>query len=69
MRGSGPQVRTLLDVFGAQRLLWGSDLPVLEYERPNNFEATFAFVDRIPRLTDRERDSLLRDTASGLFFA
>lgn len=65
----GPQVRTLLDVFGAQRLLWGSDLPVLEYERPNNFEATFAFVDRIPRLTDRERDSLLRDTASGLFFA
>lgn len=70
-----PQFLALRDAFGAERLMWGSDMPVLERDPPNTlatafaFAATYDFVARTPMLDDKQRDWLLRGTAERVFFS
>lgn len=69
-----PQFLALLAAFGPERLMWGSDMPVLERDPPNTlatafaFAATYDFVLRRPMLDDKQRDWLLRGTAERVFF-
>lgn len=63
-----PQFVALLAAFGAGRLMWGSDMPVLEREPPNTLQAAFDFIARRAPLDDQQRDFLLRGTAERVFF-
>ncbi len=63
-----PQLVALLAAFGAGRLMWGSDMPVLERDPPNTLEAAFEFIARRAPLDDQQRDWLLRGTAERVFF-
>lgn len=63
-----PQLVALLAAFGAGRLMWGSDMPVLEREPPNTLLAAFDFIARRAPLDDTQRDFLLRGTAERVFF-
>jgi len=61
-----PYVEHLLECFGAQRLMWGSDWPVVElgggYTRWR-----CATIDLISQLSDHEHDAVLGDNA-GRFY-
>lgn len=63
-----PQLVALIAAFGAGRLMWGSDMPVLEREPPNTMQAAFDFIARRAPLDDGQRDFLLRGTAERVFF-
>lgn len=63
-----PQLIALLAAFGAGRLMWGSDMPVLEREPPNTLQAAFDFIARRAPLDDQQRQWLLRGTAERVFF-
>lgn len=63
-----PQIAALLEAFGVERLMWGSDLPVLEYDAPNNLAAAFSLIDSGLGLDDEEKDWLLQGTADKVFF-
>ena len=62
------QIATLIEAFGTGRLMWGSDLPVLEYEAPHNVGAAFALVNQGLGLSDDEKTALLAGTAERVFF-
>lgn len=62
------QISDLIGAFGVERLMWGSDLPVLEYEKTNTVTAAFALVNQGLGLTDVEKSWLLRGTAEKVFF-
>ncbi|MCJ7874104.1 amidohydrolase family protein [Phaeobacter sp. J2-8] len=62
------QIATLIDAFGTERLMWGSDLPVLEYEAPHNLKAAFDLVNEGLGLTQAEKTDLLETTAERAFF-
>lgn len=62
------QIAALIEAFGIERLMWGSDLPVLEYEAPHNLAAAFALIDNGLGLSDDEKSTLLAGTAERVFF-
>jgi L-fuconolactonase len=64
-----PMIRRVYDAFGPERLMWGSDCPY-QLDPPNTYESSIGLVrDRIDFLTDRDRRSLLRETAERVFFS
>lgn len=63
-----PQLTALLGAFGPQRLMWGSDMPVLERDPPNTLAAAFDFIARRAPLDDTERGWLVKGTAERVFF-
>jgi predicted TIM-barrel fold metal-dependent hydrolase len=64
-----PMIRRLLSVFGAERLMWGSDCPY-QIESPHTYEASIALLrDHIDELRERDRQYLLRKTAERVFFS
>jgi len=63
-----PQVHKLIEAFGVERLMWGSDLPVLEEEAPNDLGAAVALARDGLGLSEAERDQLMRGTAETVFF-
>lgn len=62
------QIGTLIEAYGVERLMWGSDLPVLEYEAPHTLDASFALVNTGLGLTENEKAWLLRGSAEKAFF-
>lgn len=64
-----PQLVALLAAFGAGRLMWGSDMPVLEREPPNTLQAAFDFIAHRAPLDAPQRDLLLKGTAERVFFS
>jgi L-fuconolactonase len=54
--------------FGADRLMWGSDMPVLEVGEGHSLEAAFGAVEQAPELTRRQKDAVLSGTARRIFF-
>ena len=63
-----PMIRRLLDVYGAQRLMWGSDCPY-QLAGAHTYGASIALVrDRLDGVSDDERAWLLRGTAERVFF-
>jgi len=56
----------LLDAFGPERLLWGSDWPHTQFETRANYESEFAALDhRVPGAVERHR--ILVDTPAKLY--
>ncbi len=52
-----PYVISILEVFGSNRLLWGSDFsPSFEHL---SFQQTFSLFDEMPFLTDADREKIL----------
>ena len=64
-----PQLLALLAAFGPQRLMWGSDMPVLERQPPNTLADALAFVSSVAPLGEADRHWLLRGTAERVFFS
>jgi predicted TIM-barrel fold metal-dependent hydrolase len=63
-----PLARRMFDVFGPQRLLWGSDSPY-QLTEPNSYEASLELVNAgLDFLTADDRQWLLRGTAEKVFF-
>lgn len=63
------QIGRLIEAFGVERLMWGSDLPVLEKKQPNNLDASFALVNSKLGLSDGEKKWLLGGSATRAFFS
>jgi len=63
-----PMIRRLLSEFGANRLMWASDNPY-QMRPPNTYADSLALItDRCDFLTDEDRQWLLKQTATKVFF-
>lgn len=62
-----PLIRSLVDAFGASRLMWGSDCPYQTQNEPYD-QALALLRDDADFLTPAERDQLLNDTAGKVFW-
>lgn len=63
-----PMIRRVLDAFGPERLMWGSDAPY-QVEAPHTYRASVELVTKkLDFLSATDRDWLLRRTAEGVFF-
>lgn len=64
-----PVIRRLLDAFGAERLMWGSDSP-FQLEPPNSYQASIEFVnERLDFLSNEEKAWLMAGTSEKVFFS
>jgi predicted TIM-barrel fold metal-dependent hydrolase len=65
----GPMIRRMLDAFGAERLMWGSDSP-FQVLGGHTYENSVELVRRrLDFLTAGQREGILRKTAERVFFA
>jgi len=63
-----PMIRKVVDSFGPERLMWGSDCPY-QVQGDHNYESSLAVIrDRIDFLSKGEIQSILKDTADKIFF-
>jgi predicted TIM-barrel fold metal-dependent hydrolase len=63
-----PMIRRLIEAFGSDRLMWASDCPY-QVESPHTYEASIALLrDRIDKISDEDRQNLLKKTAQRVFF-
>lgn len=63
-----PMMRTVVDAFGPQRLMWGSDCPY-QLRNDNNYADALALIrDGCDFLSDGDKQAILRDTAARVFF-
>lgn len=64
-----PMIQRLLDSYGPERLMWGSDCP-FQVQDGGSYESSLALIrDRIDLLSDNDRQWLLRGTAEKVFFS
>lgn len=64
-----PMIRRVLDSFGPQRLMWGSDCPY-QVQAPHTYADSLALItDHMDFLSSTDRQWLLRGTAEKIFFA
>jgi predicted TIM-barrel fold metal-dependent hydrolase len=64
-----PLVRRVVDAFGPERLMWGSDSP-FQVQGGHTYAGSLEFArERIDFLSPHGRDALLRDTAERVFFS
>jgi len=63
-----PMIKRVFDAFGPDRLIWASDLPYQLNDGNNYADAVALMRDGLDFLSDRDRQSILRDTAERLFF-
>jgi len=62
-----PLIRRLMDTFGPQRLMWGSDSPY-QVVGPHTYKASIDLIKNLDGLSAGDRDRLLRGTAEETFF-
>lgn len=63
-----PMIRRLLDAFGPERLMWGSDSP-FQLQPPNTYQASLEFVrDQLDFINPGDKQWLLHQTAANVFF-
>lgn len=63
-----PKIQRVLNAFGSERLMWGSDCPY-QIEGNHTYAASVALIrDRLDFLTKTDREWLLRKTAESVFF-
>jgi len=62
-------VRWLVDTFGRERILWGSDFPNVSHPEFGGmtYEETHAWLEEVPFLSDADRRWLLEDAARSFF--
>jgi L-fuconolactonase len=58
----------LLPAFGAERLMWGSDMPVFAIDPNQSLTAAFEVIDKSDSLSRAQRAALMGETADRLFF-
>jgi predicted TIM-barrel fold metal-dependent hydrolase len=64
-----PMIRTMIDAYGVERLMWGSDSPY-QIVAPNTYADSVKLItERCDFLSAQERDHLLRGTAEKVFFS
>lgn len=64
-----PMIRRLLDAFGPERLMWGSDCP-FQLQPPNSYPASLGLVrDRLDFVSSGDKEWLLHRTAAKVFFS
>ncbi|MGB7343950.1 MAG: amidohydrolase family protein [Pirellulaceae bacterium] len=64
-----PMIKTVVDAFGADRLMWASDCPY-QVQGDHNYEASIALIrEECDFLNDAQRQAMLRGTAERLFFS
>lgn len=63
-----PLVRSLLDAFGPQRLMWATDCPY-QVQPPHTYAASLELIrDRLEFVPTADRQCLLQRTAESVFF-
>lgn len=62
-----PLVRALVDAFGPQRLMWGTDCPY-QINEENSYASSLTFMDSIDYLSKSDRQWLMKKTAEKVFF-
>ncbi|MBT4073072.1 MAG: amidohydrolase [Chloroflexi bacterium] len=60
-----PMVKALIDAYGANRLMWGTDFPWIQ-SHGGYVEGT-KIIDQIPDISEGDRDQLMGGTATSLF--
>lgn len=60
-----PMIRALLDAFGPDRLMWGTDCPY-QINDKNSYASSLALMSRLD-ISDGDRDWLMKKTAKGVF--
>lgn len=64
-----PMIQRMLGAYGAERLMWASDSPY-QVVPPHTYADSLALIrERMPGLTARQREWLLRKTAEKVYFA
>jgi len=64
-----PLIRRVLDAFGPERLMWGSDCPY-QVQEGHTYQDSIALIrDRLDFLSAGDREAILRGTAESVFFA
>ena len=63
-----PMIRTVVDAFGPDRLMWASDCPYQLNDGNTYADAINLIRDGIGDLTENDRRAILRDTAARIFF-
>jgi len=63
-----PMIRSVIDAFGPDRLMWASDCPYQLNDGNTYADAINLVRDGIADLAARERRAILRDTAARIFF-
>ncbi len=62
-----PMIRRVVEAFGSERVMWGSDAPFQVVDE--SYEDSISLVrDKLDFLTDSDRDNILRGTAERVFF-
>ncbi len=61
-------IKDLIEAFGAERLMWGSDMPLLK-ERGGDLAQMLTFMRQDLTLRPQELSQILRGTAERIFFA
>jgi len=61
-------IRSLRDAYGAERLMWATDCPYQLAEGQGYGPSIALIRDRLDFLTAAERQAILRDTATRIFF-
>ena len=62
-----PMIKRIVDAFGPERLMWGSDAPYQVITE--KYEDSISLVrDRLDFLSDSDREHMLRNTAEKVFF-
>ena len=64
-----PMIRRMIDAYGVERLMWGSDSPY-QIVAPNTFADSVKLItERCDFLSKQDRDQLMRGTAERVFFS
>ncbi len=64
-----PLIRRVVDAFGPQRLMWGSDCPY-QVQEGHTYRDSIALIrDRLDFLSAGDREAILKGTAESVFFA
>lgn len=63
-----PMIRTMIDAFGPDRLMWASDCPYQLNDGNTYADAINLIRDGMSDLSENDRRALLRDTAARVFF-
>lgn len=63
-----PQMRLVIDVFGPERLMWGSNCPYQTMGENNYADAIGLLRNGLTDLSDSEREMILSGTAEKVFF-
>ena len=64
----GPMIRRLLDAYGPERVMWASDNPY-QVEPPHTYAASIELIRDHLKLSDSDKEWILRKTAEKVFFS